>query len=198
VAGQSITFDFLSRGASTVAGDFRKTGDNAALAARGAKILGDAIEKLGAKEDRTAAESKILARALRETGDAEDRVTAKAVLADAAVRRLDDDMKAAAKKREAELKVKVDDSALKKLQDSSFFNPAAKGSALALSPALIPLAGAAAGAIQGAATAAAPHVESAVGQLETMSDAESMAGCENRSKQMAGSQQGKEQRQSRK
>lgn len=46
------------------------------------------------------------------------------------------------------------------------------------------LAGAAAGAIQGAATAAAPHVESAVGRLETMSGEESMTpGCENRSEQ---------------
>jgi hypothetical protein len=57
------------------------------------------------------------------------------------------------------------------------------------------LAGAAAGAIQGAATAAAPHVESAVGRLETMSGEESMApGCENRSEQMAGAKQQKEQR----
>src|SRR4029077_608198 len=55
--------------------------------------------------------------------------------------------KAAARKREAEIKVKVDDSALKKLQDSSFFKPSAGGAALALSPALIPLAGATAGSI---------------------------------------------------
>jgi hypothetical protein len=57
------------------------------------------------------------------------------------------------------------------------------------------LAGAAAGAIQGAATAAAPHVESAVGRLETMSGSEEMMpNCENRSEQMAGAQQQNEQR----
>lgn len=57
------------------------------------------------------------------------------------------------------------------------------------------LAGAAAGAIQGAATAAAPHVESAVGRLETMSGSEEMTpNCENRSEQMAGAQQGNDRR----
>jgi hypothetical protein len=151
VAGQSITFDFLSRGAATVAGDFRKTGDNAALAARGAKILGEAIEKLGAKEGRTAEESKVLAAALRETGKAEDRVTARAVLADAAVRRLDDAMKAAAKKREAELKVKVDDSALQKLKKAlgGLHGPGLLGPALLLAPAAGVLGGVAAGAAAG-------------------------------------------------
>ena len=147
MAGQNVTFDFLTRGADKTASDFKKTGDNAALAARGAKVLADAIDKLGSKEDRTAAESKILASALKQTGDAEDRLTAKTVIADAAIRKLDDEMKAAAKKREAELKVTVDDSALKKLQASSFFQPSAKGSLLSLIPAVIPLAGAAAGAV---------------------------------------------------
>jgi SLT domain-containing protein len=91
---ESITYDFISRGADKLAGDFRKTGDSAALAARGAKVLSDVIKDLGQKEDRTAAQSKILAAALRQTGDAEDRAAAKAVLADAAIRRLDDSMKA--------------------------------------------------------------------------------------------------------
>ena len=98
MAGQSITFDFLTRGADSTAAGFRKVGDNTVLAAKGAKVLSDAIESLGKKEDRTAAESATLAKALRLTGDAEDRVAARAVLADAAVRKLDDAMKDAAKK----------------------------------------------------------------------------------------------------
>jgi hypothetical protein len=97
MAGQNVTFDFLTRGVDSTAGGFRKVADNTVLAARGAKVLSDAIEKLGQKEDRTAAESKILASALRLTGDAEDRVAARAVLADAAVRKLDDSMQDSAK-----------------------------------------------------------------------------------------------------
>ena len=97
MAGQSITFDFLTRGADSTASGFRKVGDNTVLAAKGAKVLADAIEKLGQKEDRTAAESKILASALRQTGDAEDRVAARAVLADAAIRRLDDSIQDSSK-----------------------------------------------------------------------------------------------------
>jgi hypothetical protein len=45
MAGQSVTFDFLSRGADSLAGDFRKTGDNAALAAKGARLLADSLER---------------------------------------------------------------------------------------------------------------------------------------------------------
>src|SRR5207247_4951240 len=45
MAGESITFDFLSRGADSLAQDFRKTGDNAALAAKGARLCADALEK---------------------------------------------------------------------------------------------------------------------------------------------------------
>jgi hypothetical protein len=97
VAGQNITFDFLTRGADSTAAGFRKVGDNTVLAAKGARVLADAIEKLGSKEDRTAAESKLLASALRQTGDAEDRVAARAVLADAAIRRLDDSMQDSSK-----------------------------------------------------------------------------------------------------
>jgi hypothetical protein len=92
MAGQSVVFDFLTRGVDSTAGGFRKVADNTVLAARGAKVLANAIETLGQKENRTAAESKILASALRQTGDAEDRVAARAVLADAAIRRLDDAM----------------------------------------------------------------------------------------------------------
>jgi hypothetical protein len=139
VAGQSITFDFLSRGSATVAGDFRKVGDNAALASRGAKVLADVIGKLGDKEDRTAAESKILARALRETGAAEDRVTARAVLADAAIRRLGDSMKDSQKKSDG----------LGKSLSGLKLNPGLVGPLLALAPAIATLGGVGAGAAAG-------------------------------------------------
>ena len=93
MASESIRFDFLSSGADKLASDFRRTGDNAAVAATGAKILQDAIKTLGEKENRTAAESANLARALRLTGDAEDRAAAKALAAEIAIKRLDESMK---------------------------------------------------------------------------------------------------------
>ncbi len=139
MAGQSITFDFLSRGSATVAGDFRKVGDNAALASRGAKVLADVIGKLGDKENRTAAESKILARALRETGAAEDRVTARAVLADAAIRRLGDSMKDSQKKSDG----------LGKALGGLKLNPGLVGPLVALAPAIATLGGVATGAAAG-------------------------------------------------
>ena len=97
MAGQSITFDFLTTGADRTASGFKKVGDNTLLAAKGAKVLQDTFDKLGSKENRTAAESQLLAKALRETGVAEDRVAARAVLADASIRRLGDAMKDASK-----------------------------------------------------------------------------------------------------
>jgi cell wall-associated NlpC family hydrolase len=139
MAGQNITFDFLTRGADSTASGFRKVGDNAALASRGAKVLADVIGKLGDKEDRTAAESKILASALRQTGEAEDRVTAKTVLADAAIRRLDDSMKDS-KKSSGEL-----GKALGGLK----LNPGLVGPLVALAPAIATLGGVAAGAAAG-------------------------------------------------
>ena len=98
MAGQSITFDFISRGGPALARDFKNAGDNAAAAARGAKVLQDTIGRLGDKENRTAAESANLAKALRLTGDAEDRAAAKALAADIAIRRLADAEQDAAKK----------------------------------------------------------------------------------------------------
>jgi hypothetical protein len=97
MASESIRFDFLSSGADKLAGDFRRTGDNAAAAARGAKVLQEVIKTLGDKENRTAAESANLAKALRLTGDAEDRAAARALGADIAIRRLDDAMKDSSK-----------------------------------------------------------------------------------------------------
>lgn len=98
MASESITFDFISRGADRLAGDFKRAGDNAASAARGAKVLQDTIGNLGQKENRTAEESARLAKALRLTGDAEDRAAAKALAADIAIRRLADAEQDAAKK----------------------------------------------------------------------------------------------------
>jgi hypothetical protein len=97
MAGQSITFDFISRGGPALAADFKRAGDNAAAAARGAKVLQTAIDQLGQKENRTAAESATLAKALKLTGDAEDRAAAKALAADIAIRRLDDSMAGSSK-----------------------------------------------------------------------------------------------------
>ena len=47
MAGESITFDFLSQGADKLSSDFRKTGDNAALAAKGARLCADALKAAG-------------------------------------------------------------------------------------------------------------------------------------------------------
>jgi hypothetical protein len=136
VAGQSITFDFLTTGVDRTAGGMRKVGDNAALAARGAKVLSNVIETLGDKENRTAAESVLLAKALRQTGEAADRTAAKMVLADAAVRRLDDAMQDSTKST----------GGLSKALGELKLNPGLVGPALLLAPAMTTLAGAAAGA----------------------------------------------------
>jgi len=136
---ESITYDFISRGADRLAGDFRKTGDSAAAAARGAKVLQDVIGRLGEKENRTAAESANLARALRLTGDAEDRAAAKAVLADAAIRRLDDAMKDSSRHS----------GELGKALGGLKLNPGLLGPALALAPAIATLAGVVTGAAIG-------------------------------------------------
>ena len=181
MAGQSITFDFLTTGADRTASGFRKVGDNTVLAARGAKVLANAIETLGKKEDRTAAESALLAKALRQTGDAEDRVAARAVVADAAIRRLDDAMQE--EKRKA-----LEAAAANRLLGDSFDKLARKaggasllGTLGALSPALIPVtAGVAAGvgAIGvsfGAAAAGAglfaALAKTAFGEVSTAADA---------------------------
>jgi len=55
------------------------------------------------------------------------------------------------------------------------------------------LAGAAAGALRGAAEAAAPHVESAVGEMQEMGGIEQMAGCENRGREKQESRSGERQ-----
>src|SRR6266702_3121788 len=170
MAGQSITFDFLTTGADRTASGFRKLGDNTVLAARGARVLSDAIEKLGKKEDRTAAESAILAKALRQTGDAEDRVAARAVLADAAIRRLDDAMKDSTKSS----------GGLRKALGGLKLNPGLLGPALLLAPAMTTLAGAAvaAGAGLGGAFIAGGLALSAFGAVAkpVLSDAKKAAG----------------------
>ncbi len=143
MAGQSITFDFLSRGAASLSRDFRSIGDDSALSSRGVKVLQDVIEKLGAKENRTAAESKILASALRQTGDASATAAAKAVIADAAIRRLGDSMADSEKKT----------GGLGKALGNLKLNPGLAGPALALAPGLGTLTGVVAGAGAGLAGA---------------------------------------------
>ena len=148
MAGQSITFDFLTTGSDRTASGFRKVADNTVLAAKGAKVLSNVIETLGDKENRTAAESALLAKALRQTGDAEDRVAARAVVADAAIRRLDDAMQDSTKHS----------GELRKSLGGLKLNPGLLGPALLLAPAMTTLAGVAAGAgvaLGGAFTAAA-------------------------------------------
>ena len=148
MAGQSITFDFLTTGADRTAGGFRKVADNTVLAAKGAKVLSNVIESLGDKENRTAAESALLAKALRQTGDAEDRVAARAVVADAAIRRLDDAMQDSTKHS----------GELRKSLGGLKLNPGLVGPALLLAPAMTTLTGVAAGAgvaLGGAFTVAA-------------------------------------------
>jgi hypothetical protein len=139
MAGQSVTFDFLTRGADSTASGFKKVGDNAALASRGAKVLADVFDKLKDKEGRTAEESVILAKALRQTGEAEDRVTARAVLADAAIRRLGDSMQDSSKKS----------GGLGKALGGLKLNPGLTGPLVALAPAIATLGGVAAGAAAG-------------------------------------------------
>src|SRR6266702_1036351 len=139
MAGQSITFDFLTTGADRTASGFRKVGDNTVLAAKGARILADTIEKLGKKEGRTAAESALLAKALRQTGVAEDRVAARAVVADAAIRRLDDAMQDSSKHS----------GELSKTLSGLKLNPGLVGPLLALAPAIATLGVVGAGAAAG-------------------------------------------------
>jgi hypothetical protein len=71
VTGQSVTFDFTSRGAPELAGDFRKTGDSAALAAKGARLLSDALEKQRKASDVSAGAAIALAKADKILDDAE-------------------------------------------------------------------------------------------------------------------------------
>src|SRR6266568_8455346 len=145
MAGQSITFDFLTTGVDRTASGFKKVGDNTVLAARGAKVLADTIEKLGSRENRTSGESALLAKALRQTGEAEDRVAARAVLADAAIRRLDDAMQDSAKDT---AKARGEVTGLARALDG-LKGHALAGSALLAIPALATLGGVGAGAAAG-------------------------------------------------
>ena len=94
----SITFDFLSRGADKLAGDFKKTGDNAAVAAKGAKVLQDDDPEPRAARRTAPLRSRPAGR--RRCGRPETPRTGpppKALAADIAIRRLDDAMQDAAK-----------------------------------------------------------------------------------------------------
>ena len=86
MAGESITFDFLSRGADSLASDFRKTGDNAALAAKGARLCADALDKQRKAADVSAGATIALAKADKILADAEEELAGRAALADEALR----------------------------------------------------------------------------------------------------------------
>lgn len=86
MAGESITFDFLSKGADGLARDFKKTGDNAALAAKGARLCADALEKQRKAADVSAGATLALAKADTILADAEEELSGRAALADAALR----------------------------------------------------------------------------------------------------------------
>ena len=63
MASQGVDFDFTSRGADKLASDFRKTGDNAAIASKGARLLADALEKQRKAADVSAGATLALAKA---------------------------------------------------------------------------------------------------------------------------------------
>ncbi|HEY1323472.1 MAG TPA: hypothetical protein VGF32_24650, partial [Streptosporangiaceae bacterium] len=63
MAGQSLVYDFIGRGAVGLAQDFRKTGDAASLAARGTRLAADAIEKQRKAASVSAGATLALARA---------------------------------------------------------------------------------------------------------------------------------------
>jgi hypothetical protein len=63
VASQGVDFDFTSRGADKLAADFRKTGDNAALASKGARLCADSLEKQRKAADVSAGATLALAKA---------------------------------------------------------------------------------------------------------------------------------------
>lgn len=86
-ARESVQFDFLSRGADTVARDFGKTGDAAALAARQTRLLADAEEKRRKATDAAAGASLALAKSDKILADAEDEAIAKFVEARIALER---------------------------------------------------------------------------------------------------------------
>jgi hypothetical protein len=86
VAGESITFDFVGRGADQLADSFKKTGDNATLAAKGARLCADALSAQRKAADTSAGATLALAKADQILADAEDELAGRAALADEALR----------------------------------------------------------------------------------------------------------------
>ena len=87
MAGESITFDFIGRGADALAQNFKKTGDNASLAARGAQLCADSLDKERKAADASAGASLALAKADKILADAEKELAADALAADAALKK---------------------------------------------------------------------------------------------------------------
>jgi hypothetical protein len=63
MTSQSVSFDFLSRGASQLSSDFRRTGDSATLAAKGARLLADSLDKQRRATDASARATLSLVKA---------------------------------------------------------------------------------------------------------------------------------------
>lgn len=78
---EAIVFDFVGRGADRLAGDFRKTGDSAALAARGARVMADSLDKQRKAALASTGATLTLAKADRLLAEAEDELSGKTGLA---------------------------------------------------------------------------------------------------------------------
>jgi hypothetical protein len=94
---ESIEFRFVGTGADQLAGDFKKTGDNAALAAKGARLCADALNSQRKAAGTSAGATLALAKADQILSDAEDELSGRAALADAALRGQGDAAKKAGK-----------------------------------------------------------------------------------------------------
>lgn len=97
MANESVSFDFTSRGADSLARDFKSTGDSAVLAANGARLLADSLEKERRAAQASASATLASARADKILADAEDEAIAKSVEERIAVEKA-----AAAKRKDAE------------------------------------------------------------------------------------------------
>jgi hypothetical protein len=95
VASQDVNFDFTSRGADKLASDFRKTGDNAAIAAKGARLCADALDKQRKAASTSAGATIALAKADKILEEAEHGLAEGALEAEFALKKQGDAAKKA-------------------------------------------------------------------------------------------------------
>jgi hypothetical protein len=76
---ESVEFDFLSHGAGQLAGDFKRTGDSAVLAAKGARLLADSLDRQRRAADASAGATLASAKADKILADASDEAIASVV-----------------------------------------------------------------------------------------------------------------------